>query len=446
MRVLMAAVLAAALPLAAAAAPPGPVARIVLVTIDTLRADHVGAYGGPVPTPAIDALARDGVLLTEACTPTPSTGPAHASLFTGLHPWRHRVLDNAVPLPAELPRLATWMRSAGYSTAAFVSSYIVHERFGFGRGFEVYSFRPTEGYTWRGRQRDRFWTRGEFVVDAAMGWITAHASERFFVWVHLFDPHSPYASSRPAFASPRRRRFPSTRSASLRACATPRQLKALIRAYRGEVRYADAQVGRLVERLRSLGVLDETAIVVSSDHGEGLGDHGLLEHGANLHDELVRVPLVLRAPGLPQGRRLAGSAQLEDLAPTLLSLAGVPVPTRSGRGGPGTVAGRGRSRARLARWSSASESGTRAGPIASSYATGPGSGSGARVEEGESSSSTRIPSSGPGLSASGLPEALRSAIEEREAAPSGQRLLSMRRLAGRWRRSATSTEVGPHSA
>jgi arylsulfatase A-like enzyme len=104
------------------------------------------------------------------------------------------------------------------------------------------------------------------------------------------------------------------------------QLEALIRAYRGEVRYADAQVGRLVERLRSLDLLDETAVVVSSDHGEGLGDHGLLEHGANLHDELVRVPLVFRAPGLPQGRRLQGSAQLEDLAPTLLSLAGVPVP------------------------------------------------------------------------------------------------------------------------
>jgi len=325
MRALMAVALAAALPLAVAAAPPEPVGRVLLVTIDTLRADHVGAYGGPVPTPAIDALAREGVLLLEACTPTPSTGPAHASLFTGLHPWRHRVLDNAVLVPDELPRLAIWMRSAGFSTAAFVSSYIVHERFGFGRGFEVYSFTPTEGYTWRGRPRDRFWTRGELVVDAAMAWITAHAGDRFFVWVHLFDPHSPYDPpagfrvAKDASVSLETKRVPpGVRDAS--------HLAALIRAYRGEVSYADAQVGRLVERLRALDLLDETAVVVSSDHGEGLGDHGLLEHGANLHDELVRVPLVLRAPGLPRGRRLAGSVQLEDLAPTILSLAGVPVP------------------------------------------------------------------------------------------------------------------------
>jgi arylsulfatase A-like enzyme len=217
------------------------------------------------------------------------------------------------------------MRAAGFSTAAFVASYIVDERFGFGRGFQLYSFTPTEGYTWRGRPRDRFWTRGERVVDEAMGWITAHADERFFVWVHLFDPHTPYAP-------PDGFRLPADAPVSMEAKRVPpgvrdaRQLAALIRAYRGEVRYADAQLGRLVERLRMLDLLDETAVVVSSDHGEGLGDHGLLEHGANLHDELVRVPLVLRAPGLPRGRRLAGSAQLEDLAPTLLSLAGVAIP------------------------------------------------------------------------------------------------------------------------
>jgi arylsulfatase A-like enzyme len=325
MRAVMAAVLVAALPLAAAANSWAPVRRIVLVTIDTLRADHVGAYGGPVPTPAIDALAGDGVLLLEACTPVPSTGPAHVSLFTGLYPWRHRVLDNAVPVPAELPRLATWMQAAGFSTAAFVSSYIVHERFGFDQGFQVYSFTPTEGYTWRGRRRDRFWTRGRLVVDAASDWIAAHAGERFFVWVHLFDPHAPYAP-------PAGFRVSQEEPVSLEAKRLPpgvrdhRQLTALIRAYRGEVRYADAQVGRLLERLRAVDLLEGTAVVVSSDHGEGLGDHGLLEHGANVHDELVRVPLVVRAPGLPRGRRLRGSAQLEDLAPTLLSIAGVAVP------------------------------------------------------------------------------------------------------------------------
>jgi len=162
-------------------------------------------------------------------------------------------------------------------------------------------------------------------VDAAISWITAHPGEQFFVWVHLFDPHSPYAP-------PAGFRISDEAPVSLEAKRIPpgvrngSQLATLIRAYRGEVSYADAQLGRLLERLRTLGLLEGTAVIVSSDHGEGLGDHGLLEHGANLHDELVRVPLVLRAPGLPRGRRLAGSAQLEDLAPTILSLAGVAIP------------------------------------------------------------------------------------------------------------------------
>jgi arylsulfatase A-like enzyme len=300
-----------------------PAARLVLVTVDTLRADHVGAYGGPVGTPALDGLARDGVLVDGACTPTPSTGPAHASLFTGLHPWHHQVLDNAVELGPEWPRLAGRLQAAGFATAAFVSSYIVHPRFGLAQGFDHYGFEPSEAFHWRGQNRPRFWTRGEHVVRDAMRWITLHADESFFVWVHLFDPHAPYAP-------PVGYALPASSPVDLSDKRVPaeikgrRQLADLVRAYRGEVRYADAQIGRLVERLRMLGLLETTAVVVTSDHGEGLGDHGLLAHGKNLHDELVRVPLVVRAPGLSAGRRLVGAAQLEDLMPTLLALVGVP--------------------------------------------------------------------------------------------------------------------------
>ena len=299
--------------------------RIVLVTVDTLRADHVGAYGGPVATPAIDALAREGVLLSDACTPTPSTGPAHASLLTGLHPWRHGVVDNAVALDRGVPRLASKLREGGFATAAFVASYVLDARFGFAEGFDAYSFEPTEEYVWRGSRRGRFSARADAVVEAAMHWITAHAGERFFVWIHLFDPHTPYRPP-PEYALPR------DAAVDLEGKRLPPQVRGLgeladlIRAYRGEVRFVDAQLGRLVERLRMLALLDGTALVVTSDHGEGLGDHGLLEHGANLHDELVRVPLVVRGPGLAAGVRLPGPAQLEDLAPTLLAWAGATPP------------------------------------------------------------------------------------------------------------------------
>ncbi len=325
--------LAAALALAVATCPgparaqasPPHAERIVLVTVDTLRADHVGAYGGPVATPAIDGLAREGVLLSDACTPTPSTGPAHASLLTGLHPWRHGVVDNAVALDRDVPRLASKLRERGFTTAAFVASYVLDARFGFAEGFDAYSFEPTEEYTWRGSPRGRFSARADAVVGAAMRWITGHAGERFFVWIHLFDPHTPYHP-------PAQYALPPDTAVDLGGKRLPpqvrdvRQLADLIRAYRGEVRFVDAQLGRLVERLRMLALLDGTAFVVTSDHGEGLGDHGLLEHGANLHDELVRVPLVVRGPGLAAGVRLAGPAQLKDLAPTLLAWAGATPP------------------------------------------------------------------------------------------------------------------------
>jgi arylsulfatase A-like enzyme len=300
----------------------------VLVTIDTLRADHVGAYGGPVATPALDALAAEGALIEHAVTPTPTTGPAHASLFTGLHPWRHGVLENGVPLADETATLAEYARSHGFATAAFVSSYVLHERFEFDRGFEVYEFEPTTPLDVDRGDEEEFYSRGEVATSAAMRWLTEHtaASETpFFLWVHVFDPHAPYepparyALAPDATVNLAHKRISGGRNAR-------RELAREVRAYRGEVRYVDAQLGRLIERLRILGVLDECAVIVTSDHGEGLGDHGLLRHGRNLHEELVHVPLLVRAPGVAAGTRLTGPAQLEDLLPTALALMGVPVP------------------------------------------------------------------------------------------------------------------------
>lgn len=304
---------------------PAGVPRVVLLTVDTLRADHVGALGGPVATPAMDRLAAEGALVGQATTPVPSTGPAHASLLTGLHPWHHGTLRNAVAVDPRIPTVADLARASGRVTAAFVSSFILDARFGFHQGFDHYVFEPDESYYWRGKRREAFWTRGRKTAQAAAQWITEHADEPFFLWVHFFDPHTPYEPPT-GYAVPSGQEVDLTGKSLPDGVADEAALRREIRAYRGEVRYVDAQIGTVVERLRVLGLLDRTAVVLTSDHGEGLGDHGVLEHGANLHDELVRVPLILRAPGVPPGRRPEGPAQLEDLAPTLLSLMGIAIP------------------------------------------------------------------------------------------------------------------------
>jgi len=315
----------AAEPPAPAPSPVGPVERVVLITIDTLRADHLGVYGGPVATPHLDRLAAEGVVVENAYTPVPSTGPAHASLLTGRHPWNHGTLRNAVPMDPTVPTLADWLHRRGIATAAIVSSYILHPRFGFHQGFDSYRFEPTEDYLWRGRQRDRFWTLGEHTTRAANTWLTEHGSEPFFLWVHYFDPHTPYLPP-PGFAIDPSEPIDLEGKRVRGTGKTEDQLRRAIRAYRGEIAYTDFQVGLVIERLRLLDLIDRTAVIVTADHGEGLGDHGTLEHGQNVFDELVRVPLLIRAPGIPAGRRLDGMAQLEDIAPTILALYGAGPP------------------------------------------------------------------------------------------------------------------------
>ena len=314
----------AALGLAAAACESRPAAEnALLVTVDTLRADAIGPYGGPFPTPGFERLAREGLVIEGACTPTPSTGPAHASLLTGLHPWNHGILRNATPLGLDLPNLAVVARKAGFDTAAFVSSYVVTERF-FGRGFRHFHFAPSK--SWRyGGEVIGFWSRGEETTDAVLAWLAEPRQAPFLVWAHYFDPHSPY-SPPPDFERPRDERIDLVGKSLPSGVESFRHLAALVRAYRGEVGYVDRQIERLLEGLDRLGLGGNTAVLVTSDHGEGLGDHGWLGHGRNLHDELVVVPLLARIPGRPGGRRLAGPAQLEDLMPTTLALLGLPIP------------------------------------------------------------------------------------------------------------------------
>ena len=284
----------------AASAPP----NVVLVTIDTLRADRVGAYGDAAArTRTLDRLARGGVLVEDATVQVPETRPSHASLLTGRYPFEHGLRDNySPPLKPDLPTLASVLSAAGYETAAFIGAYPVSADSGLGRGFERYDDPFGSG------ESGRIERPAAEVVDAALAFLGKEGPRRpFFVWAHLFDPHYPYEPP-----PPYDREFAK-------------------RPYDGEVAYADAQLGRLLEQLDRADLRARTLVVVTSDHGEGLGDHGEDEHLLFVYESTLRVPLVLSWPGvLPAGTRIRGQFRSVDLMPTILGLLGVPGPATSG--------------------------------------------------------------------------------------------------------------------
>ncbi len=276
---------------AAPATPP----NIVLITIDTLRADRIGRGF----TPAIDGLAATGVRFDNARTTVPLTLPSHVTIMTGLLPVNHGVRDNGVVFAPQdsAPTLARRLQGAGYRTGAFVGAYVLDRRFGLADGFDTYDDRirrkPDEGARLEAERP------GGEVVDRAIAWLN-QPSAHFFLWVHLYDPHAPYDA--PAG-------YPE---------------KAGGDAYNGEVAYADAQVARIVEVLRARGVLASTVIVVTGDHGEGLGDHGEQTHGMLAYDSTLKVPLVLSGARLQQ-RIVPTPVSLADVAPTLARVAGLAV-------------------------------------------------------------------------------------------------------------------------
>ena len=283
-----------------------PPERVVLITIDTLRADRVGCYGSQhTRTPEIDTLAAQGVRFDAAISPAPLTLPAHASLMTALDPPRHGVRHNSIHrLGAGPATLAEQLRGAGFATAAFVGALVLDARFGLARGFDVYDDRmerrssATVGYAER---------RGDSVVDAALHWLGS-APERFFLWVHLYDPHTRYDPP-PGFAA-----------------AYPTD------PYAGEIAFADAQFGRLLAGIRSRWGASGLLVALTSDHGESLFEHGEPTHSYTVYDATQRVPLLLAGAGLPEGAVYESQVRLVDVAPTLLSAAGAdPIPDADGR-------------------------------------------------------------------------------------------------------------------
>jgi arylsulfatase A-like enzyme/Tfp pilus assembly protein PilF len=293
------AMLAVALALAAGLGRRPAPTSLLLVTIDTLRADRVGAYGYAEPTtPVLDALAARGVRFEQAQSAAPLTGPSHATILTGHYPPVHGVRDNARFALSERTRtLAELLRDRGYETAAFVAAYPLAGAFGFARGFASFD----EGLHASASAGGVAQRSGDEVADAAGAWLRARTGRPFFAWMHLFDPHEPYQPP-----SPFRERFAS--------------------GYDGEVAFADAQLGRVLDALRDSGRLERTLVAVLSDHGEGLGEHGETTHGLLLYESTLRVPLVLAGPGVPGGRVVRERVGTIDLFPTLGALLGMELP------------------------------------------------------------------------------------------------------------------------
>jgi arylsulfatase A-like enzyme/Tfp pilus assembly protein PilF len=294
-------VLSFALPRARPAAGPPRRPNVLLVTIDTLRADHLGCYGyADARTPVLDGLAARGVRFATAVAHGPLTAPSHASILTGLTPPRHGVRDNGgFALAANVPMLPAAFLGAGYRTTAFVSGFPLDRRFGFARGFEAYDDRLRHGGDPR---RAAYVERtAEATTAAVLRWLDGQDAARpWFAWVHYFDPHAPYEPP-PAFSA----RF-----------AT--------RPYDGEVAFVDEQLGAVLRRIEQAGSLSSTLVLVTADHGESLGEHGEETHGVFVYDATLKVPFLLAGPRVPAGRVASTVARGIDVAPTLLDLAGLP--------------------------------------------------------------------------------------------------------------------------
>ena len=282
---------------------PGGNLNLLVITIDTLRADHLGIYEDAnqplVKTPNIDRLAENGVWFRNAYSHVPLTLPSHCSLFSGTLPIFHGVRDNGYRLPSSTETLAEILKKSGYLTAAFVGAFPLDSRFGLDKGFDVYddlygSKNPIRDLTFVERP-------AEDVNRNALAWLAGHKDQTFFMWVHYFDPHAPYTPPSPFKEDYRGRE------------------------YDGEIAYTDAAIGSLMEKLAQWKLMDRTLIVLTADHGEALGEHQETTHGIFIYDSTLSVPLIFFHPRLaPVQKTVSDPIGLVDIAPTILDLMGLP--------------------------------------------------------------------------------------------------------------------------
>ncbi|MGH8459164.1 MAG: sulfatase, partial [Nevskiales bacterium] len=288
----------------AAAAAPAPRTNVILITVDTLRADRVGAYGySKARTPNLDGLAASGVRFERAFSPVPITLPSHACMLTGTYPMRNGMHDfSGNRLDPAMPTLATVLKAQGYATGAVVGAAVLDRRFGLNNGFDFY-YDNFDFNRMLETNLDAMERPGNLVMDQALAWLRKNSSRRFFLWVHLYDPHHPYNPPAPYNTQ-------------------------LADPYDGEIAFADAQVGRLLRYLKLGGLLSNTLIVLAGDHGEGLGEHGEKTHGFFIYNSTLQVPLLMKLPSSAvAGKKLVADAvSLVDVMPTVLEALRLPAP------------------------------------------------------------------------------------------------------------------------
>ncbi|MGH9318950.1 MAG: sulfatase-like hydrolase/transferase, partial [Vicinamibacteria bacterium] len=276
----------------------GEADRILLVTVDTLRWDRLGYAGHDVETPNLDALAASGAVFTGAVSAAPLTLPSHATILSGLYPTSHQTRNNGTfRVPEGVETVAETLKQAGYGTGAFVGAFVLDSRFGLEQGFDHYDDElPEENAVHKAYYPER---RAEEVVSRALAWVRAHEDEKLFLWVHVFDPHAPHNPPSP-FAE----RYGE-------------------RVYDAEIAYTDHALGPLFGEIQSGERGKNAAVLVTADHGESLGEHGESTHALFVYDATMRVPLIVKAPGVAPGSRVETQVRTVDIAPAILELAGV---------------------------------------------------------------------------------------------------------------------------
>src|SRR5438270_1499409 len=284
--------------------------NVIVITIDTLRADHLGCYGyKQIKTPNIDALAADGVRFEHAYTPVPVTLPAHTAIFTGTYPMLSGMHDfSANRLSPEQPTLASILKEHGYTNGAVIGSAVLDRRFGLDHGFDFY-YDHFDFSRLQESNLDEMERPGNVVADAALDWLANNYQKKFFLWMHLYDPHYPY---RPP--APYNEQYASN-------------------LYDGEIAFADAQVGRLIHFLKEKNLYQNAVIILAGDHGESLGEHGEKTHGFFIYNATLHVPLIIRLPGPPKRitripAPIFASVSLADIVPTVLHVLNLDVPAQ----------------------------------------------------------------------------------------------------------------------
>jgi arylsulfatase A-like enzyme len=275
--------------------------NILLVTLDTTRADRIGCYGyKKAKTPNLDLLAANGVMFSDAYCQVPLTLPSHCSLLTGTYPLYHQVHNNGFYyLDHSHLTLAEVLRKEGFKTAAFVSSFTVDSRFGLDQGFDSYDDTFDEDEILKNFRSEK---RAEKVFASFSHWLDGNSDQKFFCWIHFFDPHVPYDPP-----SPFKEEFPE-------------------KPYDGEIAYMDYYIGRIVDKLKEKNIVDKTFIILAGDHGEAFGEKDEIDHGYYIYDVTLRIPLILYSPAhLPEGKVVESRARLIDIMPTVLEMLKIPV-------------------------------------------------------------------------------------------------------------------------